>query len=49
MKTDNKIAEYFPIGFTVLNLNTLVKTVKYDYIRNNHYNGGYTIFGRNII
>ncbi len=43
MKTDNKIAEYFPIGFTVLNLNTLVIAVNYDYFINNHRNGGYTI------
>ena len=43
MKTDNKIAEYFPIGFTVLNLNTLVKTVWYEWTRNNNRNGGYTI------
>ena len=43
METDNKNVIYWSMGFTVLNLNTLVKTVKYDYIRNNHYNGGYTI------
>ena len=34
METDNKNVIYWSMGFTVLNLNTLVKTVKYDYIRN---------------
>ena len=43
MEADNKNAGYLPIGFTVLNLNTLVNTIGCDYIGNNHHNGGYTI------
>ena len=47
METDNKNVGILPIGFTVLNLNTLVNIIKYDQTRNNHYNGGYTIVSGN--
>ena len=30
METDNKNGAFMPIGFTVLNLNTIVNTMKYD-------------------
>ncbi len=43
MERDNINVVYLPIGFTVLNLNTLVRTVWYEWTRNNDRNGGYTI------
>ena len=43
METDNKNVGYLPIGFTVLNYNTLVKTIGCDYTGNNHHIGGYAI------
>ena len=44
METDNKNGTFMPIGFNILNLSTLVNTIVYDYIRNNH-NGGSTVVG----
>jgi len=43
METDSKNGGLIPIGFIVLNLNTLLNTIVYDLVRNNHHNGGYTV------
>ena len=42
METDSKEGR-MPIGFNVLNLNTLKNTVRYDYMGNNCHKGGFTI------
>ena len=42
METDSKNGENMPIGFTVLDLNSLANTIRHCQTGNNYLNNGYT-------